>query len=755
MFIQTSLTDVDVIVIGKTISHYRVTSQIGEGGMGVVYEAEDTNLGRHVALKFLSPALATDDSLLQRFQREARAASALNHPNICTIHGIEQDDSEHFIVMELLDGESLADRLRGGPLDIDTLLRLGIQISDALESAHSKGIVHRDLKPANIFITSRGQAKILDFGLAKIDSQKTTAASNVPTAIAEGLTSAGATMGTVAYMSPEQSRGEITDARTDIFSFGTVLYQMASGILPFQGETSAVVFDSILNRDPQPLNEVNPALPQELARIVSQALEKDRDLRFQSATELKTALKRLKRDQDSGRHSGESAAIHGTQAPQAARERSIAVLYFENLSGMKEDEYLRDGITEDITTELSKISGLRTFFRANILPYRDKSVTAGQVGRELGASHVLAGSLRRIGNRLRINAQLIDAANEFPLWSERYDREMEDVFAVQDEIAQKIAAALRITLSPQEQQALAAKPTENPHAYDLYLRGRNYARRVSRQDLQVALQMFESATALDENFALAHAGLANVCVQHFYYFERDHRWIDRAVAATEKARRNGSDAPEVRLAEAWLDFAGKKYSEVIEKMRSTLKRYPDLDGGYYLLGSALFESGHYHELIDIMEDALAHAGENYNTMIPIANALGALGKTDALVNFSHRMIASFEAHVKKVPEDARARVLLANAYATLGRSEEAKREADLATALRPDDTMILYNIACVFCLMGNAKDAMNSLRKACDAGYSATAWARQDPDLALLHGDPEFEGLFKKTETTAATSAES
>ena len=737
-------------MLGTTISHYKITSQLGEGGMGVVYEAEDTNLGRHVALKFLSPSMAKDESLLQRFQREARAASALNHPNICTIHGIEQHEAEHFIVMELLDGESLADRIRRGPLDIDQQLTLGVQIADALESAHSKGIVHRDLKPANIFVTSRGQAKILDFGLAKIDHQKPNASSNVPTAIADGLTSAGATMGTVSYMSPEQARGEITDARTDIFSFGTVLYQMATGLLPFQGDTSAVVFDSILNRDPSPANEVNSAVPQELGRIMGQALEKDRDLRFQSATEVKTALKRLKRDLDSGRHSGETSAIHSTSTPHAVKENSLAVLYFENLSGMKEDEYLRDGITEDITTELSKISGLRTFFRANILPYRDKSVTAGQVGRELGASHVLAGSLRRSGTRLRINAQLIDAANEFPLWSERYDREMEDVFAVQDEIAHKIAEALRITLSPGEQQALAAKPTENPHAYDLYLRGRNYARRVARQDLQVALQMFESATALDPDFSLAHAGLANVCVQHYYYFERDRRWIDRAIESSEKARKHGSDAPEIRLAEAWLAFADKRYESVVDVMQSVLAKHPDLDGGYYLLGSALFESGRYQELVDIMETAIAHSGENYNTTIPISNALGSLGKKEALKNFNHRVIAIMSAHLKKVPEDARARVLLANGYAHQARYEDAKREADMAVALRPDDTMILYNIACVFCLMNNPRDAMTALKKACDVGYSATAWARQDPDLAILHGDAEFESLFSTHESATA-----
>ena len=729
-------------MIGRTISHYRITSQLGEGGMGIVYEAEDTSLGRHVALKFLTPSMAKDENLLQRFQREARAASALNHPNICTIHGIEQSDSEHFIVMELLDGESLADRIHRGPLDLDTVLKLGVQIADALESAHSKGIVHRDLKPANIFVTSRGQAKILDFGLAKIDRQKPEAASNVPTAI--HLTSAGATIGTVAYMSPEQARGEVTDARTDLFSFGTVLYQMATGGLPFKGETSAVMFDSILNRDPAPANQVNPSLPPEFGRIIGQALEKDRDMRYQSATDIKTALKRLKRDLDSGRHSGESSSIgiHSTRAPQAVYEHAIAVLYFENLSGMKEDEYLRDGITEDITTELSKIKRLKTFSRAMVLNYRDKPVTAGQVGQEMGASYVLTGSLRRAGNRLRINAQLVDAATDFPLWSERYDREMEDVFEVQDEIASKIAAALRITLSPQEQQALAAKPTENQQAYDLYLRGRNYARRVGRQDLQFSLQMYESAVALDPGFALAHAGLASVCAQHYYYFERQQGWIDRAIAATEKASANGSDAPEIKLAEAWLDFAEKRYDKVVEKMRTALDRHPDLDGGYYLLGSALFESGHYQEIVDIMELAIAHAGENYNTTIPIHNALGALGKIDAQNNFTHRRIAIFEEHLKKVPEDARARVLLANAYSAIGRFEEGKREADMAMALRPGDTMILYNIACVFCLMNNAKDAINALNKARDAGYSNTPWARQDPDLTLLHGDPEFEKLF-------------
>jgi len=744
-------------VIGRTISHYQIASQLGEGGMGVVYEAEDLTLGRRVALKFLSPAMAKDDNLLQRFQREARAASSLNHPNICTIHGIEQHDNEHFIVMELLDGEALADRIGRGPMDMDSILTLGVQIVDALESAHSKGIVHRDLKPANIFITSRGQAKILDFGLAKIDHNKPDALSNVPTAIADGLTSAGAAMGTVAYMSPEQARGEVTDARTDLFSIGTVFYQMATGVLPFQGDTSAVVFDFILNREPASIHDINPAIPLELGRIIGQALEKDRELRFQRANDLKTAFKRLKRDLDSGRHSGESSsALHTSRMPSSAstpvHEHAIAVLYFENLSGMKEDEYLRDGITEDITTELSKIRRLRTFSRAVVLPYREKSVTAGQVGKELGASYVLVGSLRRAGNRLRINAQLVDASTDFPVWSERYDREMEDVFAVQDEIASKIAAALRITLSPQEQEALAAKPTENLQAYDLYLRGRNFARRVGRQDMQFALQMYENAVTLDPTFAVAHAAIANVCAQYYYYFERKQEWIDRVNAATQKAIATGRDEPEIRCAEAWLDFAQGKYSPAVDKVKSALARDPDLDGGYNLLGRALFEAGRYQEVIDIMEDILAHAGENYNNTIPIHNALGAMGKMEDLKNYTFREIALYEAQLKKTPEDARVRVLLAGNYAFQGRFVDAQREIDLAMLLRPDDTMILYNIACTLCEMDKTKEAMNALKKAWEAGYRNPAWIRQDPDLANLHGDPEFERLFPSGEASAAAA---
>jgi len=728
-------------LLGTTVSHYRVVRELGSGGMGVVYEAEDTRLRRNVALKFLSVALAQDAPMLERFEREARAASALSHPGICTVHAIEQDAGRSFIVMELVEGESLATRLAGNPMEIGQLLDLGVQMADALEAAHAKGIVHRDLKPMNMMVTPRGQVKILDFGLAKFEHNEASAQTGLPTAPPRAdLTAAGTVFGTVHYMSPEQARGLATDARTDLFSLGAILYQMATGDRAFEGDTQAVVFDAILNRDPRPLEEANPAMPPALEPILEKALEKDRSLRYQTATELKTDLLRLRRKLEGGR-SG-PASVSDSRAPAQRAERSIAVLYFENLSGVKEDEYLRDGITEDILTDLSKIKGLNVFPRTTMLSFRDQKASAADVSRQLRADYALEGSLRRAGNRLRINAQLVDAASGFPVWSERYDREMSDIFAVQDEIAHKIAEALRIKLTPQEQAELAAKPTENLQAYDLYLRGRSYARRRTTRDMDFALQMFENAVTLDPNFALAWAAIANGCAHAQYWSGPGGTYMERAQSASLRAVALAPDIPEVLVSQGWILYAGGRYDDAVRLTRAAISRKRDCEGAYYLLLRALFASGKYEELAALAEEAIAAAGTDYNVYIPIMNALGALGREDARRDVRRRLIQTFESHLREVPEDARARILSAGMYAQEGRIEDAVRETNLAMTLRPNEATVLYNAACCFATLDRRAEALDALRKAWEAGYKDAEWTRRDPDLASLHGEPEFDKLY-------------
>jgi serine/threonine protein kinase/Flp pilus assembly protein TadD len=726
-------------LIGQSLLHYTILRQLGSGGMGVVYEAQDAQLDRHVALKFLPPETARDSQLLERFQREARAASSLNHPNICTIHAIERHELQYFIVMELLEGQTLAAKMAGRPMDAETMVPLAIQMADALESAHAKGIVHRDIKPANLFLTERGQLKILDFGLAKFAQAQMAQNADTQTAGQE-LTSPGSAVGTISYMSPEQARGQLVDTRTDLFSAGTVLYQMATGSLPFQGETTAVIFDAILNRDPQPAAEINPALPVEFVRILEKCLEKDRAMRCQTASELKTDLNRMKRDLESSksRAKAKTDSDPGTQK----QGKSVAVLFFENLSGAKEDEYLRDGITEDVITELSKIRGLNIFSRATVLAFRDQSVTPQQVGQKLGAAYVLTGTLRRSGARLRINVQLVDARTDFPLWSERFDREMKDVFEVQDEMARKIAEALRVTLSPEELEALAVKPTENLQAYDLYLRGKRYARRQTRQDLEFALQMFENGVAIDPNFALAYAACANACAMFYCNYSRDEVWVERAREASGKAVALRWDLPEVQVSQAWVLYAAALHDEAVRMVKKAIERKRDCEGAYYLLCRALFAAGRYQEVLDVAETAIEASGEDYNVYVPIQNSMGALGKTDGERNIIQRRMEALENHLKQVPEDARARILLGGDYARLARTDDALRELNLAVTLRANEASILYNAACLYCSLDRKVEALDTLGKAWEAGFRDSVWARRDPDLLKLHDEPEFNRLY-------------